>query len=72
VATPTILRKRKPRARRPRPSGPEVRLRLQNKKLLRWLDSWLAMPDDQGEAWWNEFEADLQSHPAAFRPIQAG
>ena len=40
--------------------------------LLRWLDSWLATPDNRGEAWWTEFQADIQSHPVAFRPSQAG
>ena len=50
----------------------EVRLRAQNKKLLRWLDSWLATPDDQGEQWWNEFEADLEGQSVTFRPTKAG
>ncbi len=50
----------------------EGRLRAQNKKLLRWLDSWLATPDNQGERWWNEFEADLQAQAVTFPPTEAG
>jgi len=51
----------------------ESRLRPQNKKLLRWLDSWLATPDDRGEAWWSEFEADLEDQRRmGFGPNQAG
>lgn len=36
------------------------RLHPENRELLRWLDSWLASPDGQGDAWWSEFEADLR------------
>jgi hypothetical protein len=49
-----------------------MRLRAQNKKLLRWLDSWLATPDDRGEKWWSEFEADLKGQDLSFRPTKAG
>jgi hypothetical protein len=70
VATTLTLRKPKSTASHRRRGAP--RLRLQNKKLLRWLDSWLTTPDDRGEAWWIEFQADVQSHPVAFRPTQAG
>jgi hypothetical protein len=70
VATAMTLRKPKSTASRRRRGTP--RLRPQNKKLLRWLDSWLATPDDRGESWWTEFQADVRSHPVAFRPTQAG
>jgi hypothetical protein len=70
VATATAVRKAKSPASRRRRGTP--RLRPRNKKLLRWLDSWLATPNDRGEAWWTEFQADVQSHPVAFQPTQAG
>jgi hypothetical protein len=35
--------------------------------LLEWLDSWLATPDDRGEEWWKEFEADLEKRRLTFR-----
>ena len=70
MATPTTIRK---------PKGPATRrrrevahLRPQNKKLLRWLDSWQATPDELGETWWNEFQADIEAHRVTFRPAQAG
>ena len=70
MATAMTLRKPKSTASRRRRGTP--RLRPQNKRLLRWLDSWLATPDDRGESWWTEFQAEVQSHPVAFRPTQAG
>ncbi len=72
MASPTTLRKRKAKSTARGPGRMEVRLRAQNKKLLRWLDSWLAIPDDQGEQWWNEFEADLEGQSVTFRPTKAG
>jgi len=47
-------------------------MRPQNKKLLRWLGSWLAIPEDRSENWWAELEAEVQSHPITFRPTQTG
>jgi hypothetical protein len=49
-----------------------ARLRPQNRKLLKWLDSWLATPDDRGEKWWNGFEDDLRNQRTTFRPSQTG
>ena len=49
-----------------------ARLRPQNRKLLKWLDSWLATPDNRGEKWWNEFEDDLRNHRTNFSPTQTG
>jgi hypothetical protein len=72
VATATTLRKRKSKSAAARQGGEETRLRPENKRLLRWLDSWLSAPDDRGEAWWTEFEADLQDRPVTFRPSQVG
>ena len=66
----TTIRKRKTSVSRRRRG--EVRLRSQNKKLLRWLDRWLATPEDHSEQWWSELEADFQRHPVSFRPTQAG
>lgn len=72
MANPTTLRKRNPKSRAQASGRMEVRLRAQNKKLLYWLDSWLATPDDQGERWWSEFEADLEGQAVTFRPTKAG
>ncbi|HUI43912.1 MAG TPA: hypothetical protein VL523_18270 [Terriglobia bacterium] len=47
-----------------------ARLRPQNKRLLKWIDRWLDSPDDRGDAWWNEFEADLHNHRVTFRPAK--
>jgi hypothetical protein len=48
------------------------RLRAQNKKLLQWLDSWLATPDDRGETWWKEFEADREKDRPTFSRGETG
>ena len=65
MASSTTLRKPKvPATRRRREAS---HLRPQNQKLLRWLDSWQAAPDDLSEAWWKEFEADLEAHRVTFR-----
>jgi hypothetical protein len=48
------------------------RLRRRNRKLLKWLDSWLATPDNRGEEWWTGFEDDLRNHCPTFNPTQAG
>ena len=49
-----------------------ARLRPQNRKLLKWFDSWLATPYSRGEKWWNEFEDDLRNHRTSFGPTQTG
>ena len=69
MPSPTTARRAKPKsvARR----AVEPRLRPQNKELLHWLDSWLATADDHSQAWWAEFEADLQRRRVTFRPAQA-
>ncbi len=72
MANPTTLRKRKAKTTAHGPGRKDLRLRAHNKELLRWLDSWLSTPDDRGETWWNEFEADLQSQPLTLRPTNAG
>ncbi len=72
MANTTTLGKRKPKSTARGPGRIEMRLRAQNKKLLRWLDSWLATPDDQGGKWWSEFEADLEGQAVTFRPTKAG
>ncbi|MGO8786884.1 MAG: hypothetical protein ACLQVL_05805 [Terriglobia bacterium] len=51
---------------------PTAHLRPQNRKLLKWLDSWLATPDDRGEKRWNGFEDDLRNQRTTFRPAQTG
>jgi hypothetical protein len=38
-------------------------LGLLNRAALDWLDRWLSTPDTLGEAWWEEFERDLRTHP---------
>jgi hypothetical protein len=72
MATATNLRKRKSRSTPSRRGGAGSRLRPENKKMLRWLDSWLSTPDDRGEAWWREFEADLHDRPVTFTPRHLG
>jgi hypothetical protein len=65
--TPTVRKQQS----KPPASGagrPTARLRPQSRKLLKWLDSWLATPDNRGEAWWNAFEDDLRNQRSAFRP----
>ena len=47
----------------------DVGLRPQNQCALALLRDWLAEPDELGEAWWAEFEQDLQHHRLAFREI---
>jgi hypothetical protein len=64
---PTVRRQQSRRAA----SGdgrPLARLRPPNRKLLKWLDSWLATPDDRGEKWWDGFGEDLRTHRTTFRP----
>ena len=53
----STLRKGRPENARDSTQG---RIRPRNQMLLKWLDSWLATPDDRGEEWWKEFEADLE------------
>ena len=64
----STLEKRKSRPRFGKPGGAKERLRPQNKKLLRWLDSWISTPDDRDEKWWTEFDADFAAHTVNLRP----
>jgi hypothetical protein len=64
----TTLRKQQSKTTASGASRPTARLRPQNRKLLKWLDSWLATPDNRGEKWWNGFEDDLRNHRSTFRP----
>ncbi len=36
--------------------------RLKTQRLLAFLDAWMEEPDEQGDAWWDEFEADLTTN----------
>jgi hypothetical protein len=69
--TPTVRKQQsKPTASDSRRAS--ARLRPQNRKLLEWLDSWLATPDNRGEEWWNGFEDDLRNHRTTSTPTQTG
>ena len=72
MASATTLRKRQSKSTASGAGRPHARLRPQNRKLLKWLDSWLATPDDRGEKWWNGFEDDLRNHRSTFTPTQTG
>ena len=72
MASLPTLRKPKPKASALGSARVKRRLRPQNKKLLQWLDSWLAAPGDRDEGWWEDFEADLKGHRVTFRPAQIG
>jgi len=37
-------------------------LRPENLRALDLLDAWMSEPDDLGEAWWDDFERELQQH----------
>jgi hypothetical protein len=37
-------------------------LRPQNQQLLALLAAWVAEPDDRGDAWWDDFEAELAAN----------
>jgi hypothetical protein len=68
----SILRRGKSKPLVADPGGAARRLRAQNKKLLQWLDSWLATPDERGETWWKEFEADREKHRVTFNRGETG
>ena len=72
MANAPTLRKQQSKPAASRAGRPTSHLRSQNRKLLKWLDSWLATPDDRGEKWWNGFEDDLRNQRTAFRPTQTG
>lgn len=46
-------------------SGPA--LRPQNRRALDLLEAWMAEPDDLDEAWWEDFERELQQHRFTLR-----
>jgi hypothetical protein len=70
MANATTVRTLKSKSTASGMGRPATRLRPENRKLLRWLDSWLATPDNRGEKWWSEFEDDLRNHRSTFRPTQ--
>ena len=70
MADTADLRKPKPDSASRGPARAGRSLRSQNRKLLRWLDTWLATPDDRGENWWSEFEADLRRNRVTFHSRQ--
>ncbi|MGA2607942.1 MAG: hypothetical protein ABSH01_10870 [Terriglobia bacterium] len=72
MANTPIVRRQQSKSTASGVGRPTARLRPQNRKLLKWLDSWLATPDDRGEKWWNGFEDDLRNHRTTFRPTQTG
>jgi hypothetical protein len=37
-------------------------LRPENREALRLLQEWMAIPDDKGDEWWDEFERFLEEH----------
>jgi hypothetical protein len=37
-----------------------TQLRPENQRILALLEEWYSTPDEMGEAWWNEFEEDLE------------
>ena len=69
--TPTVRRQQSTRAASAA-GRPPARLRPQNRKLLKWLDSWLSTPDNLGDKWWDAFENDLRDQRMTFRPTQTG
>jgi hypothetical protein len=42
-------------------------LRPENRRALELLEAWMAEPDDLGEAWWDDFERELQQHRLSLR-----
>ncbi len=72
MASTTTVRKQQSKPTESCDGRPVARLRPQNRKLLKWLDSWLSTPDNRGEEWWNGFEDDLQNHRTTFGPTQTG
>jgi hypothetical protein len=72
MANATTLRRRQSKSSASGAGRPNVPLRSQNRKLLKWLDSWLSTPDDRDEKWWNGFEDDLRNHRSTFTPTQTG
>jgi hypothetical protein len=49
---------------------PESDLPSQNQRALDLLRAWISEPDDLGEAWWVEFERDLEENPLRFREVK--
>lgn len=42
-------------------------LRPENQRALDLLAAWMAEPDELGEAWWEDFERELQQHRLSLR-----
>jgi hypothetical protein len=68
----SILRRGKSKSPVADSSGVSRRLRAQNKKLLQWLDSWFATPDERGEALWIEFELGREKRRVTFNRGETG
>ncbi|GEM_PF-1181383 len=43
-------------------------LRPKNRQALELMRTWLTEPDKDGEAWWDEFNAELQRNRLTFQP----
>ena len=50
--------------------APNVGIPTQNRYALKLLRSWMAEPDDLGEAWWNEFERNLRENRFKLRTLE--
>ncbi len=48
---------------------PEAGLRPQNQRALALLRDWLAEPDNLGDAWWDEFERNMEQSRLTFREV---
>ena len=70
MANTPIVRKQQAKSTASVAGRPAARLRPQNRKLLKWLDLWLATPENRGEDWWNRFEDDLRNHRTTLRTAQ--
>jgi hypothetical protein len=72
MANTPIVRKQQSKPTASGAGRATARPRTQNRKLLKWLDSWLATPDNRGEEWWSGFEDDLRNQRTSFRHTQTG
>ena len=49
---------------------PNAEILLQTRHAVALLKAWIAVPDDKGNIWWDEFERDLQENRLEFRVIE--
>ena len=49
---------------------PRKRLSARNRAAIEWLDKWMSTPDDMGEEWWAEFEAELKANRFKLRNLE--